>query len=153
GDQSAATGLTAVNSGATLGGTGTIGGSVNVSNGGTLAPGSMAASPGTLTINGNLSLAAASTLTYNFGQAGVVGGPFNDLTAVNGNLTLDGTIDVVASSGANFDPGIYRIISYSGTLTDNTLSLGTMPSANYAVQTSIDHQVNLVNTNGLTLSF
>ena len=110
--------------------------------------------PGTLTINGNLSLAAASVLDYEFGQAGVVGGPLNDLTVVGGNLTLDGTLNVSASAGGTFGPGLYRLISYGGTLTDNGLALGTQPagSSNF-VQTSVAGQVNLINTAGLALDF
>src|SRR3546814_3329665 len=75
GDQSAATGVTSVGA-ATLGGTGTIGGDV-ILLGGTLAPGSNGV--GTLTIAGGLSLDAASTLSMEFGQAGVEGGALNDL--------------------------------------------------------------------------
>src|SRR5690606_23448407 len=52
GDQSAATGLTTVFAGATLGGNGIIGGDVDVLDGAILAPGESA---GTLTVGGNLS--------------------------------------------------------------------------------------------------
>jgi fibronectin-binding autotransporter adhesin len=45
--------------------------------------------------------------------------PLNDLTVVNGNLILAGTLNVSVSSGGAFDPGLYRVISYNGTLTDN----------------------------------
>lgn len=153
GDQSSATGLATVQSGATLGGTGIVGGDVTVANGGTLNPGDVGSVPGTLTINGNLSLGNASTLSYNFGQANVVGGAYNDLTKVGGNLTLDGTINVSVSAGGSFDPGIYRIISYAGALTDNGLTVGTMPSPNFYLQTSVANQVNLVNTAGLAVNF
>jgi len=153
GDQSAATGPTNVASGATLGGTGTIGGSVTVANGGTLSPGGNTGMPGTLSIRNDLNLNSGSLLDYNFGQAGVVGGPFNDLTKVGGNLVLDGTLNVQTPPGGNFDTGIYRVISYQGTLTDNGLNIGTIPSPNFYVQTSVDKQVNLVNTNGLTLNY
>jgi fibronectin-binding autotransporter adhesin len=57
GNQSAATGLTTVDVGGTLGGIGTIGGDVTVA--GTLAPGDASGS-GTFTINGNLALGAGS---------------------------------------------------------------------------------------------
>jgi len=153
GNQGAATGLTTVASGATLGGTGIIGGSVTVANGGTLSPGSNTAVPGTLTIQKDLNLNTGSLLGYNFGQAGVVGGPFNDLTKVGGNLVLDGTLNVQTPPGGSFDTGIYRVISYQGALTDNGLAIGTIPSPNFYVQTSVDKQVNLVNTNGLTLNY
>ncbi|WP_294062682.1 autotransporter-associated beta strand repeat-containing protein [Sphingomonas sp.] len=150
GNQSAATGLTTVASGATIGGVGTIGGNVTIADGGILAPGT---SPGTLTINGNLSLSGGSILNYEFGQANIPGGPLNDLTIVNGNLVLDGTINVTVSAGGSFDPGVYRVFNYAGTLTDNGLAVGTIPSTGYFVQTSVANQVNLVNTAGLTLNY
>ena len=60
--------------------------------------------PGTLTVGGDLTLQGGSTLAYSFGQAGVVGGPFNDLTNVGGNLALGGTLNVQTSAGGSFDP-------------------------------------------------
>lgn len=151
GDQSAATGLTTVNSGATLGGSGTLGGDVTIADGAVLAPGN---SPGTLTINGDLSLASGATLDYQFGEAGVVGGALNDLVNVGGDLILDGTLNVSVSSGGTFGSGIYRVFNYDGTLTDNGLELGTMPfGSDTILQTAVNHQVNLINTAGLDLSF
>ncbi|MBB3571829.1 autotransporter outer membrane beta-barrel domain-containing protein [Rhizobium sp. BK491] len=150
GDQSAATGVTVVEAGGTLGGTGTIGGNVSVLDSGALSPGNIGSTPGTLTINGNLTLAATATLNYNLGQAGVVGGPYNDLTVVHGNLTLGGFLNASETPGGSFGPGIYRIISYDGTLTDLGLADN---SPNYIVQTSVANQVNLVNIAGLTLNY
>ncbi|WP_421591349.1 autotransporter outer membrane beta-barrel domain-containing protein [Shinella sp. M27] len=151
GDQSAATGLTTVNSGATLGGSGTLGGDVTIADGAILAPGN---SPGTLTVNGNLSLASGATLDYQFGEAGLAGGALNDLVNVGGDLILDGTLNVSVSSGGTFGSGIYRVFNYDGTLTDNGLELGTMPfGSDTVVQTSVNHQVNLINTAGLDLNF
>ena len=43
------------------------------------------------------------------------------LTMVNGNLTLDGTLNITAFPG--FGVGTYQIIDYTGTLTDNTLTV------------------------------
>ncbi|WP_181431424.1 beta strand repeat-containing protein, partial [Paraburkholderia silvatlantica] len=143
-----------VSSGGTSGGSGTLGGNVNITNG-ILAPGNTAlgGGPGTLTINGSLTLASSSTLDYHFGQANVAGGPFNDLTAVGGNLTLAGTLNV-SSSVASFDPGIYRIISYGGTLTNNGLAIGSLPNGDSGtIQTSIAGEVNLVNTTGAVTNF
>ncbi|PSJ63205.1 autotransporter outer membrane beta-barrel domain-containing protein [Mesorhizobium soli] len=153
GNQSGATGLTTVNSGGTLGGKGTIGGSVVVANGGAINPGDLGTAPGTLTINGDLTLNGGSTLNYSFGQANVAGGPLNDLINVGGDLVLGGTLNVQTSGGGTFDPGIYRIINYAGTLTNNGLTIGTIPSSNFYVQTSINHQVNLVNTAGMALRY
>src|SRR3546814_1742281 len=90
-----------------------------------LAPGK---SPGTLTINGDLSLAAGSVLDFEFGAANVVGGPLNDLIEVGGDLVLDGTINVDVSAGGDFGGGVYRVFNYDGTLTNNGLALGTMRS-------------------------
>ncbi|MGH8157709.1 MAG: autotransporter outer membrane beta-barrel domain-containing protein [Rhodanobacter sp.] len=145
-----ATSTVDVSNGGILAGAGTIGGSVTIADG-HLAPGN---SPGTLTINGDLSLGAASNLDYELGAASVAGGPLNDLVEVGGNLTLDGTLNVIQSAGGTYGAGIYRLIDYSGTLTDNGLELGSMPAStdNY-VQTSIDHQVNLVNSQGLVLNY
>ena len=141
-----------VGNGATLGGSGRLGGNVTVQSGGTLAPGGVGAVPGTLTVGGDLTLQGGSTLAYSFGQAGVVGGPFNDLTNVGGNLALGGTLNVQTSAGGSFDPGVYRVINYAGSR--SALALGTCPSpGNYFIQTSVDKQVNLVNTNGLTLNY
>ncbi|MFL9998905.1 autotransporter outer membrane beta-barrel domain-containing protein [Paraburkholderia sediminicola] len=154
GDQSLATGLTTVGSPATLGGTGIIGGDVTVAAGATLAPGGAGTAPGTLTVNGNLTLNNGSTLAYRFGQAGVPGGPFNDLTNVGGNLTLAGTLNMSASAGGTFDAGVYRIFNYGGNLSGSGLVLGTMPvGTSLFVQTSVPSQVNLVNSTGVTLNF
>ncbi|KAA0178600.1 autotransporter outer membrane beta-barrel domain-containing protein, partial [Cupriavidus gilardii] len=152
GDQSAASEQTSVASGATLGGAGTIGGNVIVADGATLSPGGSTAAPGTLTINGDLQLGANSNLDVNFGQANVVGGPLNDLVQVGGNVTLDGTINVTETAGGSFGPGVYRVISYDGTLDDRGATVNS-PAAGVSLQTSVDKQVNLVNSAGLTLNF
>jgi len=148
---SLASASTTVQNGATLGGTGSIAGAVTVQNGGHLAPG---ASPGTLTIGGDLSLSAGSVLDYELGQSNLPGGAFNDLTVVGGNLLLDGTLNVTQPAGGNFGPGVYRLINYGGTLNNQGLDLGAMPAGGpFFVQTSVANQVNLVNTQGLVLNF
>ena len=115
GTQTAATGAVSVAAGATLGGTGTTGGVVTVADGGHLSPG---AGPGTLT-TGGLVLSPGALLDYELTTPGVVGGATNDLTVVNGALTLDGVLNI---SGA-FAPGTYRLLNYTGALTDNTLDV------------------------------
>ncbi|WP_165799279.1 autotransporter-associated beta strand repeat-containing protein [Caulobacter zeae] len=151
GDQSGATGLTSIASGAALGGSGVIGGDVAVAAGGAIGPGN---SPGTLTINGDLALAQGSVLNFELGAAGVAGGPLNDLIVVGGDLALDGTLNVTVPTGGVFDAGVYRLISYGGALTDNGLALGSLPAgANAYVHTGFAGQVNLVNTAGLTLNY
>ncbi|RVA16576.1 autotransporter outer membrane beta-barrel domain-containing protein, partial [Mesorhizobium sp. M7A.F.Ca.CA.002.05.1.1] len=153
GDNGGATGAVSVASGATIGGKGAIGGDITVADGATLSPGSADDTPGTLAIAGNLNLSSGSILNYSFGEANVVGGALNDLTTVGGNLVLDGTLNVTTSAGGTFGPGVYRVFSYDGTLTNNGLAVGTIPSTGYSIQTSIDHQVNLVNTEGLTFNY
>ncbi|HIC1933880.1 TPA: autotransporter outer membrane beta-barrel domain-containing protein [Citrobacter freundii] len=155
GNQSAATGVTKVSGTATLGGNGVIGGDVLMNDASTLSAGDGGA--GTLSINGNLQLGSKTTSAFELGQAYTPGGALNDLINVAGDLQLDGTLDVTTSQGGNFGPGVYRIYNYGGTLDNQTLELGAIPSSqdksNIFVQTSIDKQVNLVNANGVTLQF
>ncbi|MBJ2156549.1 autotransporter outer membrane beta-barrel domain-containing protein [Variovorax sp. IB41] len=145
------TGFVQIQSGATLAGSGTIAGAVTIAKGGILAAGN---SPGTLTV-GALTLAGGSTLNYELGQAGVPGGALNDLIDVGGNLQLDGTLNIAQSAGGTFGPGLYRLMSYGGTLTDNGLDIGTAPGAvaDLQLQTSVAQQVNLLNRAGLSLNF
>ena len=145
-------GRVTASTGATLGGAGVIGGDVIVSYGGVLNPGDQT-SPGVLTIGGNLAFYSGAMLNYSFGQAGVAGGPLNDLIVAGGDLTLDGVINVDTTPGASFDPGLYRVINYAGGLTDNGLTIGVTPSPDFYVQTSIANQVNLVNTSGLQFRY
>ncbi|MDR1990622.1 MAG: autotransporter-associated beta strand repeat-containing protein, partial [Acidobacteriaceae bacterium] len=141
-----------VQAGATVGGSGTIGGSVDIANGATLSPhAGGTADTSTLTIDGALTLHPDSILAYNFGEADVVGGTFNDLTVVHGMVTLGGAIDVTETPGRTIDPGVYRVISYDTTTTPfanlnrtSPLRLGSTPISGFSVQTSVDGEVNLV---------
>src|SRR5580765_6372360 len=142
---------TTVSSGATLGGSGNIGGDVSIQDGAHLSPGN---SPGTLGIAGNLALSANSMLDYELGQANVPGGPYNDLITVGGDLVLAGRLNVSVTAGRSFDPGVYRLIDYAGTLSDNGLVFGSVPdgftpNGDLFIQTSAPHQVNLLNEKGL----
>lgn len=152
GDQTDAMGLTDVGSGAVLGGKGIIGGDVTIRSGGTVNPGDMGVAPDTLTINGNLTLGSGSTQNFSFGQANVPGGSLNDLIDVGGDLTLAGTMNVDMSAGGTLDPGVYRVFNYAGALNDGGWTVN-LPSPDFYVQTSVDHQVNLVNTAGLVLRY
>ncbi|WP_158259851.1 autotransporter outer membrane beta-barrel domain-containing protein [Phyllobacterium phragmitis] len=155
GNHSAATGLVSVTNGATLSGKGVVGGDVAIGDGGTLSVSSDAGGARVLTIKGGLSLQQTSTIDYGYGQT--AGGVPANVLAVNvgGDLTLDGTININNSSGAAFPmPGLYRLINYAGTLTDNGVVLGARPTTNdYFVQTSVDHQVNLVSYVGIDANF
>ncbi|MBT2323621.1 autotransporter-associated beta strand repeat-containing protein, partial [Variovorax paradoxus] len=154
GNQSLATGATTVRTGATLAGTGTLGGPVTVESAATLSPGQ--GGPGTLTM-GALTLNGGAVLAMDMGARGVAGGALNDLVAVNGNLTLDGTLNVASTPGTVFDPGLYRLINYTGALTNNTLDIGTLPASAIpgavSVQTAVANQVNLINASGVALRF
>ncbi len=133
--------------GGTLGGSGTIRGTVVV-NTATLAPGT---SPGTLTILNALTLNSGSILDFELdGTDLTVGGGVNDLIDQVTNLTLDGTLNVDAlGSFAGATAGDqWQLINYTGSLTDNTLALGTMPALasglSFAIDTGTTGQVNLI---------
>ncbi len=128
----AATPVTVATTG-TLGGTGSIGGTVTCN--GTLAPGITA---GTLTLSAGLTLASTSTLAFELGSV-------SDRVGVTGNLTLDGTVNVTAAAG--FTAGTYTLVTYTGSLTNNTLNVGNLPAGYTAtVNTSTSGQVRLIVT-------
>ncbi|MBE1206449.1 autotransporter-associated beta strand repeat-containing protein [Aminobacter carboxidus] len=133
-----------VDSDATLSGSGTIAGSVTVSDGGHIAPG---AGKGTLSV-GSLSLSNTANLDFELGAQ-------SDRIDVDGDLVLDGILNV--SGGNDFGAGIYRLINYGGTLTDNGLVIGAVPGAFQAsdltIQTEVAKQINLINTGGTALTF
>ncbi|MBN9003194.1 MAG: transporter, partial [Rhizobiales bacterium] len=133
-----------VASGGLLGGSGTIRGNATVD--GTLSAGN---SPGTLTINGDLTLHGGSTSVFELNTPGVAGGTGasgNDLVKVGGNLTLGGTLDARVAAA-----GYYRLFNYDGTLS-GAFSSGTLTGvggftplfpSNPDVRTDVAHQVNL----------
>lgn len=136
------TGAVSVANGATLGGSGFISGPVTFVDNATLAPGN---SPGTLTVGG-LTLANASVLDFELDALDhTVGGGVNDLVQVNGNLTLDGILNISVLNGASLSNGIYRLFNYTGTVTDNGVAAGTgfPPFSSVQVDTN-NKQVNLV---------
>lgn len=124
-----------VASGATLGGSGTLGGAVNMADGSILKAG--AATP--LSV-GSLALSSGTTLDF------ALGAPGASTTAVNvaGNLTLDGTLNVTDAGG--FGIGVYQLFRYGGSLTDNGLTVGSLPVGlgNVTLQTSLANQLNLL---------
>jgi autotransporter-associated beta strand protein len=137
-----------VASGAILGGSGVINGPVNVLSGGIVAPGN---SFGTLTVIGGYSLANDSILNFEFDPTNTTpGGGFNDLITGVTDLTLDGILNISGSGDwtAATTNSSWRLFDYSGTLTNNTLSLGSTPSLgggrSFEIDTSTANQVNLV---------
>ena len=112
----------------------------------------------TSTINGSYTQLVGGALSLRFTDRFNVAGNFalagdlnlalgapssNAIITVGGNLTLDGRLNV--SDSGRFGDGVYRIFDYGGTLTDNVLDVGVLPSgARGTVQTSIARQVNLI---------
>jgi fibronectin-binding autotransporter adhesin len=137
-----------VASAAVLGGSGTIGGPVSILGGGIVAPGT---SPGTLTVNNSFTLADTSILDFELNPTDfTVGGGINDLITGVTNLTLDGVLNI---SGAGdwttiADNTSWRLFDYSGSLTNNALSIGTAPTLaagqSFQIDTATTGQVNLV---------
>src|SRR5439155_20715620 len=86
-----------VNSGGTLGGTGTIGGPVTVNSGGFLAPG---ISPGIVN-TGSLALSSGSTFTVEFNSPYATAGTDYDQVNVTGTVALNGaTLNLVGGAVA-----------------------------------------------------
>ncbi|MGO4837978.1 autotransporter-associated beta strand repeat-containing protein, partial [Rhizobiaceae sp. 2RAB30] len=118
-----------VEAGATIGGAGTLAATTVY---GTLAAGN---SPGTLTVDGNLTLASGSKSVFELGVQGVAGGADNDLVVVDGNLTLGGTLETPGAVS-----GYYRLFNVSGTITG---SFATKPTGS-TITTDIPNQVNML---------
>ncbi|WP_233503313.1 autotransporter domain-containing protein [Sphingomonas psychrotolerans] len=127
-----------VQTGGTLSGIGMIGGTVTIASGGTLSglQGQM------LTVQ-NLDLAGGVNVDVTLSTPGGAA-----LFHITNDLTLDGTLNI--TSGGIFGPGIYSLMTYGGALTDNGLDVGTTPSGtttnDFAVQTAVAGQVNLIST-------
>lgn len=125
-----ATGIGAVTVNATgaLGGGGTISGATTIANSAFLAP-SANPSPPPLTTSGAatnltfqnaLTLSSGAGLNYNLNMPNVLGtGGGNDLTTVNGNLSLNPNLTLGVNSGASFGAGTYELLHYN-TLTNNS---------------------------------
>ena len=117
GNQSAATGNVTVNGSGVLGGAGSIGGATTIN--GILSPGNN--SLATLAFAGNLTLGAASTTLLGISRNPIA----NDLVAVNGTLTLNGTLDVVNVSPEIFAEGdsfqLFSAGNFTGSFTNVSL--------------------------------
>ena len=131
----------AINNGSTLTGTGTAA-NVTIFNGATIAPGEDGTA-GVLT-TGDLRLFGEAILEYDLGAPDDLAA--SDRIQVNGDLTLDGTVNATDIGG--FGLGVYRLIDYTGTLTDNGLVVGALPTGFDAeqgtIQVTVDGQVNLI---------
>jgi len=93
----------------------------------------------TFTVSNAMSLGGSSVLNYGLGSNATE-------TAVTGNLTLGGTLNVADAGG--FTNTTYTLFTYGGALTYSGLTVGTNPNSSftYAVSTSTPNQVNLIVT-------
>lgn len=114
GNQSAADGPVFVRSGATLAGTGVLGGDTTLDSGAFLNAGNGTA-PGLLTFEDDLTLAAGSTWLVDLVHGGTA-----DRINVNGHLTLGGSLSIAATGGFLHD-ATYFIAGY-GSLGGNGFS-------------------------------
>lgn len=140
GNRNQALSATGVNVTGTLGGDGAYLAAGGITfNGGVLDPSDLAGAGGTLEINGNVTLSNTTISRFSLSAPGV--GGLNDLVNINGDLVLDGVLDITSLN--NLPVGNYRLFNYTGSLTDNGFSL-----LNYVMTYSIDlstpGQVNLV---------
>ena len=111
-----------VESGAILGGTGTIGGLI-ANSGATIAPGVLQPYA-TFTVNGVAFLAAGSTFAVTIGPAGQ-----NDKLVSTGPTTISGgTVEIVAASGTYAPSTRYTLISAEGGVFGAFASLSTSAS-------------------------
>jgi len=136
--------------GGTLAGFGTVQGSATLSNGATLAPG-QAAAVGTLTIQGDLTIGSGSQLNFDFGAPGAnfsTPGQ-SDRVVVGGNLSIDSSTLNVNNLGS-MGPGLYNLFNWGNSLT--ITGGGFAPPSGMTLQIlTVDKQINLVDTQGLTL--
>ena len=138
-----------VNNGGILGGSGTLTSAVTVADGGHLA----GVTGRTLSVD---SLVLNANSNFDVGLGTPVSGGANALVNVSGNLTLDGTLNV--SDAGGFGSGVYRLMNYTGGLTDNGMLIGTVPGSvmpgDMTLQTALANQINLlVSAPGVSVQF
>ncbi|WP_273793944.1 autotransporter-associated beta strand repeat-containing protein, partial [Brucella anthropi] len=132
--------------GASFGGHGTVGGKAVFADDSTLFGGSGQQ----LAFSQGLTLGTDSNVDVT-----LHGGPStNAIFDVTGDLALNGTLNI--APGSVVGVGVYRIFDYTGDLTANTMTIGTLAEgdqSNYELQTSINHQVNLISNAGRDFFF
>lgn len=125
----ASAGVLTVNSGGTVGGTGTLSSTV-IASGGTLAPGN---SIGTITVSGNLTFNSGSTYAVEVSPSAA------DRTNVTGSASLAGTVNATFASG-QYVGRSYTILSAAGGLggtTFDNLTTSGLPT-NFTARLSYD---------------
>ena len=138
----------------TVSGFGAINGNLNVSGNSRVAPGYPVGTPtgvsnGNLIVNGNLSM---NNAVYDF-ETGYAGLPITqpgtgDNITVRGDVALNNTTLNVSVNTLGVNAGYYRILSYTGNLSGNGLTLGSVtgdsvPAANIQTLTG-DKHINLI---------
>jgi autotransporter-associated beta strand protein len=98
---------------------------VVVNNGGTLEAGT-ATEVGYVYLE-SLTMNDGAILNMRLGQPDVEGGSHNDFFYVVGDVTLDGTLNLSNSQVSEFEFGTYNLMAYTGTLTNNGITVGDMP--------------------------
>ena len=136
-----------IGNGGSLGGGGFVAGAVTVADGGHLAAGNSA---GNLTL-GSLLLNEGSVLDYELAAPTGTAGVDSDLITVNGDLTLDGILNVADLGGFDFglqegDSASYTLFTYGGSLVDNALEFGQglLAGYNYRIDTTTSGVVSLL---------
>jgi len=136
-----------VSNGATLGGSGIIGGPVNVNGGGSITPGN--AGIGVLTFNNNLVLLGNLVMEVNKSTS-----PSNDLCIVNGSMTNGaGSVLIVTNLGPAFRAGdTFRLfnkpVSGFGSVNLPVLNAGDA----WANRVAVDGTIRVVSTNPASIS-
>jgi len=121
----------------TLGGAGTIAGPVSFAATNTILQGSV----GQLLNMGSLALGSGTAVNVTLGAPSTAA-----LFNVTGGLTLDGLLNV--TNGGGFALGSYRLFDYAGALTNNGLTIQTLPQGfnpgDWAIDTGTTGQVSLI---------
>jgi autotransporter-associated beta strand protein len=118
--------------GATLSGSGSIGGLTVFDDNAILAPGNP------LTINNELDLSDSDTLQFGLGTN-------SNQVVVSGDLNLGGQLNLTDNGG--FGTGTYTLFTYGGALTLGNLTVASAPAGYfYSISTNTLGQVNLIVT-------
>ncbi|GLQ49479.1 beta strand repeat-containing protein [Dyella flava] len=136
--------------GGTLGGYGTVLGSVTLSNGAALTPGE-AGAIGSLTIDGDLTIGDGSQLNFDFGAPGTnfsTPGQ-SDHVVVGGDLSI-GSSTLNVNNLGSMGPGLYELFSWADTL--SITGGGFTPPSGMTVQIfAYDKEIALIDDQGVTL--
>ncbi|MBD2797193.1 autotransporter-associated beta strand repeat-containing protein, partial [Xenorhabdus sp. 18] len=133
-----------VKNGATIDGTGIIGGKATIESGGHLTGKRGEA----LTFGHDLILNSGANVDVSLGAENA---PASALFNVHGDLTLAGTLNVTELGG--FAVGEYDIFNYGGILKDNGITLTGGKPGSLSLDTNRGKEVYLTNTGGMSLNY